>query len=610
MANMFRARRSMLVGAGAIAGYFARTPAAALAANPAPDDAPANATGKMMNVEQALDVLYFGAANVRNPKFAGGAKGGGVGDDTAAFEAALATGKRVYVPAGSYNISRTLTVPQPGGLVGDGMTQSILNSKVIAGSLITTAAPDGAQNSLIQDLQLNGNGLTGANGNGHALNFIDPVLDAGAWAPQGMVVQRLWIRNFRGNESRNHVNAPIMAAGVICVQGLQNVFRDIIVHNCGHGFYLDSTQTNKLVNCVAYLCDKAGIFTYKTVGTLIEQCDIVGNGSSGTTDAAYPASDLGMANIIASFDENLTISRTKVKNTNGQAQLYLKQCYGTVISENWIRSDIDRARAIVVNNGIKALNCPGLKIKDNTFSCVLAAGTVGQPVKAKHVNLVTPSRVEGFSFTFTGNAFVTQPGLLTEYSLCVESTGGFTNCEFSGCIIDGNRFGTPLAVRSAITHDDGILVRNCSFTYSRITNNVFYAQANVTRKRGVSGRNLSAYNNLVIGDNLFKQDGGKISDNYDGLLYPTRRFGRGTFASPRLAPGAITTTTLPVSSAVPGEPVQAFFSAPVPSVILSAWVSEAGTVTVQAFNPTQAALNLGSANVGVIVSRMSDAEAE
>jgi hypothetical protein len=33
-------------------------------------------------------------------------------------------------------------------------------------------------------------------------------------------------------------------------------------------------------------------------------------------------------------------------------------------------------------------------------------------------------------------------------------------------------------------------------------------------------------------------------------------------------------------------------------------------VTVQAFNPTQAALNLGSANVGVIASRMSDAEAD
>lgn len=564
--------------------------------------------GTATTVEKALDVLYYGVVNVRNPKYAGGAKGGGVGDDTSAFEAAIATGRRVYAPGDGYNISRTLVIPQQGGIIGDGMTQTILNSKVIGGSLIKTAAPDGAQNGVIQDLQLNGNGLTGAGGNGHALNFIDPVLDAGAWAPQGMTVQRLWIRNFRGNESRNNVDAPIMAAGVICVQGLQNVFRDVIVHNCGHGFYLDSTQTNKVVNCVAYLCDKAGIFTYNTVGTLIEQCDIVGNGASGTTDAAYPASDLGMANIICSFDENLMISRTKVKNTNGQAQIYLKQCYGTVISENWIRSDIDHTRAIIVNNGIKALNCPGLKIKDNTFSCVLAAATVGQIVKAKHVNLVTPSQVEGFSFTFTGNAFITQPGLLTEYSLCVESTGGFTNCEFSGCVIDANRFMTPLAVGSAITHDDGILVRNCSFTYSRITNNVFYAQANVTWTRCINGVTLSAESNNTIQQNVFKANGGTITAKYSGFLYPSKRLASKTYDPPSLATGTRTSTTIAVNNALVGEPVQVYFSLPLQGVRMWGEVSAYQVVTVYVENTTGATVDLASGSLGVVVDRTSSAE--
>ena len=570
--------------------------------------------GTAISVGQALDILYFGVVNVRNPKFSGGAKGGG-NDDTAAFEAAIATGKRVYVPADSYNIGRTLIVPQNGGIIGDGMTQTILNSKVIGGSLIATASPDGTQNSLIQDLQLNGNGLSGAQGNGHALNFIDPVRDAGAWAPQGMVVQRLWIRNFRGAESRDHTDTTkIAAAGIICVQGLQNVFRDVIVHNCGHGFYLDSTQTNKIVNCVAYLCDKAGIFTYQTVGTLIEQCDIVGNGASGTTDAAYPASDLGMANIICSFDENLTISRTKVKNTNGQAQVYLKQCYGTIISENWLRSDIDQARTIVVNNGLKALNCPGLKIKDNTFSCVLAAGTIGQPVKAKHVNLVTPSQVEGFSFTFTGNVFVTQPGLLTEYSLCVESTGASTNCEFFGCIIDANRFGTPLVVNSPIVHDDDILVRNCSFTYSRITNNVHYAQTNVTRTCCINGVNLSAENNNTIQQNLFKVNGGTITTKYSGLLYPTRRVATKTYDPPSLAPGASATTTFTMNNTLVGEVVVTSFNKPLQGVQIWAEVTSSvggvGTVTVTFLNPAGAAsaVDLPSGTLLVTVDRNSSAE--
>lgn len=537
-----------------------------------------------------------------------GALGTGT-DDTSAFEAALATSKRVYVPTGSYNISRTLVVPQPGGMIGDGMTQSILNSKVIGGSLIKTAYPDGTQNSLIQDLQFNGNGLTGAAGNGHALNFIDPAFDTGAWAPQGMVVERVWIRNFRGIEDRGHNgDANIAAAGVICVQGLQNVFRDVIVHSCGHGFYLDQTQTNKIVNCVAYLCDKAGIFTYDTVGTLIEQCDIVGNGASGTTDAAYPATDLGMANIICSFDENLMISRTKVKNTNGQAQIYLKQCYGTIINENWLRSDIDQARTIVVNNGLKALNCPGLKIKDNTFSCVLAVGTVGQPVKAKHVNLVTPSSSEVFSFMFTGNVFVTQPGLLTEYSLCVESTGGFTNCQFSGCIIDGNRFGTPLTVNSAIVNDDDILIRNCGFTYSRITNNVHYAQTNVTRTRCITGTNLSAESNNFIQQNLFKVNGGTITTNYSGFLYPTNRLASKTYDPPSLAAGASTSTTLNVNNALVGEPVQVMFPNPLQGIQMWGQVTASGVVTVYFYNPTAAAIDLASGSLGVIVTRSSSGE--
>jgi hypothetical protein len=72
----------------------------------------------------------------------------------------------------------------------------------------------------------------------------------------------------------------------------------------------------------------------------------------------------------------------------------------------------------------------------------------------------------------------------------------------------------------------------------------------------------------------------------------------------------VITTTLAVNNAVPGEPVQVFFSGPTQGVILTAWVSAAGAVTVQAFNPTSTPIDLGSGSVGVIVSRMSVAEAD
>ncbi|WP_371763380.1 glycosyl hydrolase family 28-related protein [Massilia sp.] len=544
-----------------------------------------------------------------------GAKGDGISDDTAAFEAALSTLKRMYVPAGSYNISRTLVIPHDGSIVGDGMTQSIINSNVIGGSLFTIESPNGAYNSTIQDLQLNGNGLTGSQGNGHALNLIDPTFDSGAWSPQGMTVQRLWIRNFRGNEDRGHAgDAKIASAGVICVQGLQNVFRDVIVHSCGHGFYLDSTQTNKIVNCVAYLCDKAGIFTYKTDATVIEQCDIVGNGASGTTDTGYPSTDLGMANVISNYDETLVISRSKFKNTGGTAQLYLKLCHGAVISENWIRSNIDPTRAIVVDNGIKALKCAGIRIKDNTFSCVLTSGTADQG-KAKHVNLVTDSISEVFSFTFTGNIFVTQSGLLTEYSLCVE---GISNsaCQFAGAVIDNNRFGTPGDVTWPIVVDDDILVRNCSFTYSRITNNVHYAQASVTRTRCINGTGLSAESNNTIQQNLFKANGGTITANYSGFLYPTKRRASKTYDPPSLTAagtaGAMTSTTFSVNNAIAGEPVTVYFNKALLGVVAWGEVTSntggVGTVTVYMANTTNATVDLPSGSLGVVVDRTSSAE--
>lgn len=57
-----------------------------------------------------------------------GAKGDGVTDDTAAMAAAHATGSLVYYPRGVYKFSRLPTAISAGGIVGDGMTETILNS--------------------------------------------------------------------------------------------------------------------------------------------------------------------------------------------------------------------------------------------------------------------------------------------------------------------------------------------------------------------------------------------------------------------------------------------------------------------------------------------------
>lgn len=63
-------------------------------------------------VEQQLDMLYFGLANVVDKKFAGGADSSGVAASTAAITAAFASGKLFVVfPPGTYKKTGTITIP-------------------------------------------------------------------------------------------------------------------------------------------------------------------------------------------------------------------------------------------------------------------------------------------------------------------------------------------------------------------------------------------------------------------------------------------------------------------------------------------------------------------
>lgn len=72
--------------------------------------------GPAQTVQQHIDMLYFGVANIRDPQFAGGAKGTWNGvtgdDDTAAIQAALNSGARfIYAPPLESGFSYRLTSP-------------------------------------------------------------------------------------------------------------------------------------------------------------------------------------------------------------------------------------------------------------------------------------------------------------------------------------------------------------------------------------------------------------------------------------------------------------------------------------------------------------------
>lgn len=80
-----------------------------------------------------------------------GAKGDGVTDDTEAIQAALDTGKSIYIPNGTYKISQTLNVYDGQVIYGDGVT-SIIEGNSLIYAFSTVELPDNEQYPLLDNV--------------------------------------------------------------------------------------------------------------------------------------------------------------------------------------------------------------------------------------------------------------------------------------------------------------------------------------------------------------------------------------------------------------------------------------------------------------------------
>lgn len=130
------------------------------------------------------DFLDYGGPGGLNVKANGfGAKGDGVTDDTAAIQAALnavaSSGGQVYLPAGKYVISNTLTLPPinsnlRGGMLagaGHNATQLYLKNSSAKDMILVNG-----QFWTIRDLNLDGNYPSNASGHGIIVNFTKTIL--------------------------------------------------------------------------------------------------------------------------------------------------------------------------------------------------------------------------------------------------------------------------------------------------------------------------------------------------------------------------------------------------------------------------------------------------
>jgi len=428
------------------------------------------------------------------------AVGDGVTDDTAAISLALAAGLHIYIPPGTYKVTSPLTLRNGHTIKGAGRLQSIISSGVIGASTFKNV---GSYTGFIymSDLQIVGNGLTGASGNGHAINLIDPAIGSGSFTPAQSTFERLYIRNFKGLDVRDNTATlaqaiidltAIDACAIICVDGLGVEIKNTSIENCGHGIYFHLTQNCRIYNPLITGCLGWGIHSYDTENTIVYDGDVNTCGTNGVTSATGRLeAGLGTGNVLSARDEGFELYGMKVKGSPGTAQMHTFVT-SAKINGCWIRADhiIDKEFVGVLNT-----QPVDVSISDNDFS-----PTSGSPFSATrkitHVRTIATSTHNTAKVRVNDNQFRTQASTLVRACVHFQGSAGATRME--GLEVQGNSFGMPFNIATATTIDTDVLLDNGTYTNCMFRGNNHYDATNVTKTAHyeVSGGATYKYNDF------------------------------------------------------------------------------------------------------------------
>jgi Pectate lyase superfamily protein/Right handed beta helix region len=270
-------------------------------------------------------------ANVKDPVF--GAVGDGVTDDTAAINAALATGKVVFLPPGIYLISASLVMTLNGTVIrgsGIGLTTIFCANaadfqRAISATALTNVAvrdltvdlnqggrsgalsvalvgigfEDCVESSVVNCLVKNGLGHTTL-GSGVGINF------GGANTRRGLI---------RGCIIRD-CGVAGKASDAVYTKGQQNLIVGCIALNCNDtAFVIENSDHSGIIGCTVRGCASGGAITAAVTGTY------TGNYIDGLTIYDWSASvsgglQLGALSGIANLS-NTTVSNVIMERVAG-----------------------------------------------------------------------------------------------------------------------------------------------------------------------------------------------------------------------------------------------------------------------------------------------------
>ncbi|HEX6456233.1 MAG TPA: glycosyl hydrolase family 28-related protein [Solirubrobacterales bacterium] len=209
-------------------------------------------------ISAAAAVAGESVPNVKEAAY--GAKADGTTDDAAAIQAAInavaAAGGVVFVPAGTYIIGTTLSLPANVRLVGAGWTAILkaknnLNGLVLEGANYATS---GTKNGAVEHLVIDGNKANNTSSAGIKLQS------------QNFYLHKVLVRNCNGHG----FDVKLTTETEQQIAGLDNVLTSCRAINCeGHGFKIEAHDT-LMYDCQAIQCKETGF--YWTTNGYMEDC--------------------------------------------------------------------------------------------------------------------------------------------------------------------------------------------------------------------------------------------------------------------------------------------------------------------------------------------------
>lgn len=307
----------------------------------------------------------------------------GTTDMSTAFQAALDQaaedgGAPVYVPAGTYQIDTKLTATLTGSndherilIYGDG-AKSVIESGVVGDATLELSD---SQLVTVKGLRFEGNSLTGATGNGHAIAFRDTLPQSGTFYPQKCDVRDVSITGFQGNDTENTdttTGVTTVAAGIYMAAGVGNFIDRCDITDCGTGIHFDETFNSHITRCIISACDNWGIeLDAVDDGCSVARCDIINCGRDGNGDASVYTGTLNYAGVLVeSCDNKVVIENNKFKTIQA-ATIWASE--NVVFRENYVRLD---APSVVTDSwGIQGFAMSAIAIRDNDFEYLAGTGT-------------------------------------------------------------------------------------------------------------------------------------------------------------------------------------------------------------------------------------------